>query len=69
MIAKCIIADKKIDKVSFVPAIINPKTQPEPLPPADPRSKEHYDYMLWCCRDQKLQTELVREGDDIVVVP
>jgi hypothetical protein len=69
MIAKCIIANKKIAKVSFMPAIINPKTQPEPLPASDPRSQEHHDYLAWCCRDQKLDTKLVREGDDIVVVP
>lgn len=69
MIAKCIIADKKIEKVSFLPAMINPKTQPEPLVASDPRSGEHYEYMQWCCRDQKLDTELVREGDEIVVVP
>ena len=68
MIAKCSIVDKKIDEVSFVPAMINPKTQPEPLSADDPRSREYYDYMLWCCRDQKLETELVRRGDDIVVV-
>lgn len=69
MIAKCIIADKKIKKVSFFPAMINPKTQPEALPASDPRSQEHYEYLVWCCRDQKLDTKLVREGDEIVVVP
>jgi len=33
IIAKCIIADKKIAKVSYLPVMINKRAQPEILPP------------------------------------
>ena len=69
MIVKCLIAEKKITRVSFLPAIINTSTQPEPLSANDKRSAEVYEYLVWCCRDQKLQTELVRDGDEVVVIP
>jgi hypothetical protein len=67
MIAKCSIADKKLSKVSYVPALINARTQPEPLSANDRRSDEVYDYVAWCCRDQNLQTKFVREGDEVLV--
>lgn len=68
MLAKCYVADGKISKISFIPAVVNPKTQPEPLPAKDSRSDEVLKYLQWCCKDQKLQTEIVRDGDELVVV-
>jgi poly-gamma-glutamate synthesis protein (capsule biosynthesis protein) len=67
MIAKCSIANKKLSKVSYLPAFINARTQPEPLSANDKRSGEVYDYVAWCCQDQNLQTKFVREGDGVVV--
>jgi len=67
IIAKCIISDKKIAKVAFLPALINSRTQPEPLSAEDKRSGDVYDYMAWCCQDQKLQTQFVRDGNEVVV--
>jgi len=67
MIARCIIANQKLSRVSYLPVFINTRTQPEPVPAADKRSDEVYNYVAWCCEDQNLQTKFAREGDEVVV--
>ncbi len=67
IIAKCIVSSKKIEKVSYLPVMINPHAQPEILPRSDKRSSEVFDYMEWCCRDQELNTKLSWEGDEVVI--
>ncbi len=67
IMAKCLISDKKIQRVSFLPFLINNLGQPEPLSAEDKRSGEVYEYVMWCCQDQKLDTNFVREGDEVVV--
>jgi hypothetical protein len=67
MIVKCSISNKRVSKVSYLPALINARTQPEPLSAADKRSDEVYDYVAWCCQDQNLQTKFVREENEVVV--
>ena len=69
ILVKCNIADKKIQRVAFLPCWITKKSQPEPLSRSDPRSDEVYHYMEWLCRDQRLyDTKFSREGDEIVVL-
>ena len=67
MIAKCVIENKRIESVSFLPCMINKLGQPEPLSHEDKRSDEVYDYVVWCCKDQKIDTKFVRDGDKIVI--
>ena len=67
IMVKCLIANKKIQRVSFLPFMINNLGQPEPLSAKDKRSGEVYEYVMWCCQDQKLDTNFVREGDEVVV--
>ncbi|MBI2988730.1 MAG: CapA family protein [Deltaproteobacteria bacterium] len=67
IIAKCIIADKKIERVSYLPLMINKRAQPEVLSRSDKRSSEVFDYMEWCCRDQRLDTKFSWEGDEVVI--
>ncbi|MBI4329693.1 MAG: CapA family protein [Chloroflexi bacterium] len=67
IIAKCTISGKKIDRVSYLPATINREAQPEVLLRADKRSTEVFDYVGWLCKDQKLDTEFCREGDEVVI--
>ncbi|MDP2953859.1 MAG: CapA family protein [Chloroflexota bacterium] len=67
ILVKCLISAGKISRVSFLPFMINKKGQPEPLPHRDKRSDEIFHYMEWLCRDQKLDTSLRREGDEVVV--
>jgi hypothetical protein len=68
ILVKCRIKDKKIRSVSFWPLWISKNGQPTPLSQTDPRSEEVLNYMKWLCRDQRLNTEFAREGDEIRVV-
>ncbi len=68
MLVKCTIADKKIQRVAFLPLWMNKKGQPEPLVRTDPRSDEVYRYMQWLCKDQRLDTKFSRKGDEVVVL-
>ncbi len=69
LIAKCIISGKKIEKVSYLPVMINKHAQPEVLSRSDKRSSEVFEYMEWCCKDQDLDTKFSREGDEVVILP
>ncbi|UCG08258.1 MAG: CapA family protein [Desulfobacterales bacterium] len=68
ILVKCQISDKKLRRVSFLPLWISKKGQPQPLSQADPRSEEVLNYMKWLCKDQRLDTEFVRDRDEIRVV-
>ncbi len=68
ILVKCQINDKKLQRVSFLPLWISKNGQPEPLSQTDPRSEEVLNYMQWLCRDQRLDTGFVREGDEIRIV-
>ncbi|MBI2986757.1 MAG: CapA family protein [Deltaproteobacteria bacterium] len=67
ILAKVVIANKKVEQVSFLPAMINKQAQPEVLPRSDKRSNEVHEYMEWVCRDQELNTTFSRQGDEVVV--
>ncbi len=69
IMVKCLISEKRIERVSFLPFMINELSQPEPLSNEDKRSDEVYNYIVWCCQDQKLETKFVREGDEVVICP
>ncbi|MBI2859840.1 MAG: CapA family protein [Chloroflexi bacterium] len=67
MLATCIVSNKKIERVSYLPLMINKHAQPEVLPRSDKRSAEVFDYMEWCCRDQGINTTFSWRGDEVVV--
>ena len=69
LIAKCIISDKKIKKVSFLPAIINKQAEPEILKSGDERFSEIVRYMEEISLDQGLTTKYVVHGDEVVIQP
>lgn len=68
ILVKAVVSDKQIERVSFVPAMINKQGQPELLPRSDKRSNEVYDYMQWLCEDQGLKASFSRQGDEVAVV-
>jgi poly-gamma-glutamate capsule biosynthesis protein CapA/YwtB (metallophosphatase superfamily) len=68
ILVKCRIKEKKLSSVSFLPLWISKNGQPTPLLQSDPRSEKVLNYMKWLCKDQRLNTEFIREGDDIRVV-
>ena len=67
ILVKCHINDRKLHSVSFLPLWISKTGQPTPLPQSDPRSEEVLNYIKWLCKDQRLDTEFIREEDDIKV--
>jgi poly-gamma-glutamate synthesis protein (capsule biosynthesis protein) len=68
ILVKCRMNDGKLGRVSFLPLWISKNGRPEPLSRSDPRSEEVFSYMKWLCKDQRLDTVFVREGDEIKVV-
>jgi poly-gamma-glutamate synthesis protein (capsule biosynthesis protein) len=67
IIAKCIIADKRIKNVSFMPVYINKRSQPEVLVSSDRRFIEVAQYVEDITRDQGLNTRFKIEGNDVVI--
>ncbi|MBI2908217.1 MAG: CapA family protein [Chloroflexi bacterium] len=67
MIAKCDIVDGRIDRVCYLPVMMNKNGQPEVLPPGDPRAQEVFDYVAWTIQDQKLNATFRYEGGEAIV--
>jgi len=67
ILAKCIISNKKIEKVSFLPVLINKLNQPQVLPQDDANFAEVVKFMNWSCEDQELGTKLSPEGNEVVI--
>ena len=66
IIAKCIIEDKKISRVSYLPCVINDKGQPEVLK-HDARGQEVYDYMNEITIEAGLNAGYKWDGDEVII--
>lgn len=66
-IVKCIIAEKTIKQVSFLPCMITLNAEPEPLRASDSRFSEVANYLTRITRSQNLDTRYTSKGDEIVV--
>ena len=67
MIAKAYIQDKKIQKVTYIPAYVNPDMEPEVVTHQDPRAQEVFDYVNKISEDQDLKVGFSWEGDEVLV--
>ena len=67
ILAKCIISDKHIERVSFLPVMINERLQPEVCPRADERSSQVVEYIEKIGHDQGLDTRFSWEEDEVVI--
>lgn len=67
VIAKCVISNKRIARVSYLPACINKQSQPEVLTSPDPRFGEIVSYVTEISRSQGLDTEYGVEGNEVVL--
>jgi poly-gamma-glutamate synthesis protein (capsule biosynthesis protein) len=65
MVAKAVIGKKGIEKVSFLPAFINPQAQPYVVAPDDPKFQEILDWTEWVS-DQHPHKFRV-EGNEVVI--
>jgi len=67
ILVKCLISDKRIQGVSFLPVYINKKGQPEVLKAEDERCREVFDYMNWVCKEVGFDTRLSLEGGEVAI--
>jgi poly-gamma-glutamate capsule biosynthesis protein CapA/YwtB (metallophosphatase superfamily) len=67
IILKCIISNKSIAKVSFLPCLIKDDGEPEILPQRDEKSEEVFRYMVDISREAGLDTAYSWDRDDVVV--
>jgi poly-gamma-glutamate synthesis protein (capsule biosynthesis protein) len=67
VIAKIAISNKKIEKVSFLPALITKLNTPQLLSRNDDSFDEVVKFLQWSCEDQNLQTTLSPEGNEVVI--
>lgn len=67
MLVKITVADRKVERVSWKPFLINQKSQPRCLSRNDPAFDEVVDYMRKITKAQKLGTEYVIENDEVVM--
>jgi hypothetical protein len=68
ILVKCDIADKKIQRVAYLPLWMNREAVFMPLSHSDPRKDEHLRYVQWLCGSQRLDTQFSREGDEVVIL-
>jgi poly-gamma-glutamate capsule biosynthesis protein CapA/YwtB (metallophosphatase superfamily) len=67
IIVKCIIADKNIKSVSFLPAIINRESQPEALQPNDSRFQEVVRYVEMVTKEAGFDTKFNVDGEEVKI--
>jgi poly-gamma-glutamate synthesis protein (capsule biosynthesis protein) len=67
LIAKCIIEDGKIIRVSYLPCFINKKGQPEILK-KDERGQQVFDYMNKITRGANLDARYAWEEDEVLIL-
>ena len=64
---KCVIKEKKIDRVSVLPTYIDMDNHPQIVQPQDERFHEIYEYLTFISREQGLTVRMEIEGDEIVI--
>ncbi len=67
MLVKIDIKEKKLDRVAFLPVMINQRAQPQVLTHDDPRFDEVVTYVREITESQNIGTEYRVEGDEVVV--
>jgi poly-gamma-glutamate capsule biosynthesis protein CapA/YwtB (metallophosphatase superfamily) len=68
LMVKCIITNKKIRRVSFLPVYLNNQAEPEIQKRGDAKFAEIVNYMEEISRNQKLTTEYRVRGDEVVII-
>ena len=67
LIAKCMIEDGEITRVSYLPCLVNKKGAPEILK-KDERGQQTFDYVEKITRGADLNARFQWEGDEVVVM-
>jgi poly-gamma-glutamate capsule biosynthesis protein CapA/YwtB (metallophosphatase superfamily) len=66
LIAKAVLTKGGVERVSFLPVLIDTKLRPEVLKPGDPRFAEAMEYMEWASKGYGAR--FTNEDDEVVVV-
>jgi poly-gamma-glutamate capsule biosynthesis protein CapA/YwtB (metallophosphatase superfamily) len=67
MAAKMIISEKKVQKVTFLPALVNEDSQPRFLSTKEKEFNEVIEYMVKISRKEGIDTKYRHEGDEVVI--
>jgi poly-gamma-glutamate synthesis protein (capsule biosynthesis protein) len=68
IIVKCLLSKEKVERVSFVPVMLDSDwASPELLLSDDPRAQEVFTYMEAITREADLSTLFFRDGDELTV--
>jgi hypothetical protein len=67
LIVKCVVENKAIQKVSFIPVMINKQSQPVIQKAGDPGFEGVISYLTEVSEHQKLNVRFVPEGDEVAV--
>jgi hypothetical protein len=67
LIAKALIEDGKIKRVSYIPCYINKWSEPEIVTRQDPRGQEVFNYMEDISRSEELPVKFSWDGDEVVI--
>ncbi len=67
LIVKAYIQNKKIQKVTYVPAYITPNLEPEVVTRKDPRAQEVFDYVGKISESEDLKVHFSWEGNEVLV--
>ena len=69
VIAKAIIEDGKISRVSYIPCYERDDKEPETLKREDPRAQDVFDYVADISKSEGINTRFEWEGDEVLVMP
>jgi poly-gamma-glutamate capsule biosynthesis protein CapA/YwtB (metallophosphatase superfamily) len=69
IIAKAIIEDGKIQKVSYIPCYINKQSEPEIVARSEVRSRQVYGYIEDISRSEGLKVHFSWDGDEVIIGP
>jgi poly-gamma-glutamate capsule biosynthesis protein CapA/YwtB (metallophosphatase superfamily) len=67
LIIKCVISEKCIKRISFLPVYLTARSEPEILKSGDERFEDVVRYIDEITSDQGIYTRFVREGDEVVI--
>ncbi|MBI2868141.1 MAG: CapA family protein [Chloroflexi bacterium] len=67
LIAKAVIRDGRIERVAFLPCMINREGQPEPCPQSDDRFQRIFSYVSQITRAAGFETKFEPHGDEVLV--
>lgn len=67
LIAKAYIQDKKIQKVTYIPAYIRPNYEPEVVTRQDPKAQDVFNYVDQISEEEELNVSFSWEGDEVLV--